>query len=547
MKKTMYLRISVLVALGVIMAACQKQELPDTAEGSPLTFTATVSMESSETKALTGEGVKTFSAGDRIAVVYRNSAGKTVRAESASLAVSDITGNGKTASFTVALTDPDKTKQVTFIYPAVMAKADGSVNHESLASQNGTIAYIAEHLDYCEFTGEWDGSKLPDGIMVNKLAICAFTLKDESGAVDLTGTVTEMTISDGTHSYIIKRKPVPGPVYVALRPTSGADITYEVTGSRLYTKSVKAETLEAGHFYPQGLKMAEVPTNIVDLSKLSGHYEAKNCDVLTGTLSGKYKITVADGAFVILRDVNINGTKNEGQPEAWAGITPLGDAILLLEGTNTVQSFGGLHPGIFAAEGHTLTIRGDGKLTVKASGAGSGIGGGCHILFALLGRDVINCGDIVIDGGTIDAFGSSSGIGGPNSGRCGNITINGGNVNATGKLGAGIGAGMPGLRTRSSCGNITINGGTVTAQGSLGFAGIGSGTGNSFCGNITISPDVERVQATKGNGSPNAIGSGQDGRCGIVTIGGTIYWDGRAYQNNGRRYLGSSPLVYPAP
>ena len=547
MKKTMYLRISVLVALGVIMAACQKQELPDTAEGSALTFTATVSMEASETKALTGKGVKTFSAGDRIAVVYRNTAGKTVRTESASLAVSDITGNGKTASFTVALTDPDKTKQVTFIYPAVMAKADGSVNLESLASQNGTIAYIAEHLDYCEFTGEWDGSKLPDGIMVNKLAICAFTLKDESGAVDLTGTVTEMTISDGTYSYIIKRKPVPGPVYVALRPTSGADITYEVTGSRLYTKSVKAETLEAGHFYPQGLKMAEVPTNIVDLSKLSGHYEAKNCDVLTGTLSGKYKITVADGAFVILRDVNINGTKNEGQPEAWAGITPLGDAILLLEGTNTVQSFGGLHPGIFAAEGHTLTIRGDGKLTVKASGAGSGIGGGCHILFALLGRDVINCGDIVIDGGTIDAFGSSSGIGGPNSGRCGNITINGGNVNATGKLGAGIGAGMPGLRTRSSCGNITINGGTVTAQGSLGFAGIGSGTGNSFCGNITISPDVERVQATKGNGSPNAIGSGQDGRCGIVTIGGTIYWDGKAYQNNGRRYLGSSPLVYPAP
>lgn len=547
MKKTMYLRISVLVALGVIMTACQKQELPDTAEGSPLTFTATVSMEASETKALTGEGVKTFSAGDRIAVVYRNSAGKTVRAESASLAVSDITGNGKTASFTVVLTDPDKTKQVTFIYPAVMAKADGSVNHESLASQNGTIAYIAEHLDYCEFTGEWDGSKLPDGIMVNKLAICAFTLKDESGAVDLTGTVTEMTISDGTHSYIIKRKPVPGPVYVALRPTSGADITYEVTGSRLYTKSVKAETLEAGHFYPQGLKMAEVPTNIVDLSKLSGHYEAKNCDVLTGTLSGKYKITVADGAFVILRDVTIDGGKKEDESEVWAGITPLGDAILFLEGTNTVQSFGGLHPGIYAAEGHTLTIRGDGKLTVKSVGAGSGIGGGCHILFALLGRDVINCGDIVIDGGTIDAFGSSSGIGGPNSGRCGNITINGGNVNATGKLGAGIGAGMPGLRTRSSCGNITINGGNVTAQGSLGFAGIGSGTGNSFCGNITISPDVERVQATKGNGSPNAIGSGQDGRCGIVTIGGTIYWDGRAYQNNGRRYLGSSPLVYPAP
>ena len=53
--------------------------------------------------------------------------------------------------------------------------------------------------------------------------------KDDAGAVDLTATVTEMTISDGTHSYMIKRKPVPGPVYVALRPTSGADITYDVT------------------------------------------------------------------------------------------------------------------------------------------------------------------------------------------------------------------------------------------------------------------------------------------------------------------------------
>lgn len=543
MKKT----ISLLFAMSVIMAACQKQEFPDTAERSPLTFTATVSMEASETKALTGKGVKTFSAGDRIAVVYRNTAGKTVRTESASLAVSDITGNGKTASFTVTLADPDKTKQVTFIYPAVMAKADGSVNYESLANQDGTIDYIARYLDYCEFTGEWNGPKLPDGIMTNKLAICAFTLKDEAGAVDLTATVTEMTIFDGTHSYMIKRKPVPGPVYVALRPTSGADITYDVTGKRLYKKSVKAETLEAGHFYLQGLKMAEVSMNIVDLSKLSGHYEAKNRDVLTGTLGGKYKITVADGAFVILRDVTINGGKKDDESAVWAGITPLGDAILFLEGTNIVQSFGPLHPGIYAAEGHTLTIRGDGKLTVKSVGGGCGIGGGCNLLFAIWGKDIINCGDIVIDGGTIDAFGICSGIGAPNSGRCGNITINGGIVQATGKVGAGIGTGMPGISAMSSCGNITINGGTITAQGSAGFAGIGGGTGNTLCGNITISPDVERVQATKGNNAPNAIGPGKDGKCGIVTIGGTIYWDGRAYQNNGGRYLGSSPLVYPAP
>lgn len=66
-------------------------------------------------------------------------------------------------------------------------------------------------------------------------------------------------------------------------------------------------------------------------------------------------------------------------------------------------------------------------------------------------------------------------------------------------------------------------------------------------GGAKSAADVERVQATKGNDAPNAIGPGKDGQCGIVTIGGTIYWDGRAYQNNGGRYLTSSPLVYPAP
>ena len=46
----------------------------------------------------------------------------------------------------------------------------------------------------------------------------------------------------------------------------------------------------------------------------------KNRDVLTGTLSGKYKITVADGAFVILRDVTISGGKKEdatSRPVRW--------------------------------------------------------------------------------------------------------------------------------------------------------------------------------------------------------------------------------------
>ena len=40
---------------------------------------------------------------------------------------------------------------------------------------------------------------------------------------------------------------------------------------------------------------------------------------------------------------------------------------------------------------------------------------------------------------------------------------------------------------------------------------------------------------------------GYQGTCGTVTIGGTEYYDGSAYENEGATYLATSPLVYPTP
>ena len=58
---------------------------------------------------------------------------------------------------------------------------------------------------------------------------------------------------------------------------------------------------------------------------------------ITGTLGAKVKISIADGAAVTLRNADINGENWESC--SWAGITCMGDATIILKGTNTVKGF----------------------------------------------------------------------------------------------------------------------------------------------------------------------------------------------------------------
>ena len=189
----------------------------------------------------------------------------------------------------------------------------------------------------------------------------------------------------------------------------------------------------------------ETTGDIVDLSTLTGDMEARNGQTLTGTLACNVKVSIADGATVTLRDATINGrNKNAFR---WAGITCPGNATLVLEGENSVRGFQRMFPGIHIAQGKTLTIQGSGSLDAGSNGYGAGIGGGSSI----------------------------------------------------------------------DCGHIVIEGGTITAEGGNEAAGIGSG-GYAACGNITITSDVTSLTATKGDGAPHSIGAGADGSCGTVTI-----------------------------
>ena len=269
MKQTMkYLSIAALVAVGAIMMGCNKldivteqtQQEEEPVISNTVTLTTTVSLDAA-TKALTSGGVKTFAVAEQMALVYKNTSGTTVKAVSAALTAGDIASGSKTATFTFELTDPDKAQNVTYIYPAAMAKADGTVNYDALATQNGTLATLSSSLDLATKTSAWNAGSLPAATLENQLVILALTLKNSTGSSDITSSITGLTLSDGTKTYNVTREAVAGPIYVAIYPTADATIMVTATdGTKNYTKTLTGKTYAKGNGYPVSWKMVTAYT-----------------------------------------------------------------------------------------------------------------------------------------------------------------------------------------------------------------------------------------------------------------------------------------------
>lgn len=201
-------------------------------------------------------------------------------------------------------------------------------------------------------------------------------------------------------------------------------------------------------------------------------------------------ITISGSPTVYIKNLNISAVTA-------INITS-GTPTIILEGTNTLKSrdpYAGLQ---LSGESANVIIKGSGTLNATADGSAPS-----HI--------------------------SGAGIGSPRNGTCGNITIEGGTINAiSGYCGAGIGAGAA-EDIDSKAGNITIRNATVTATGGAGGAGIGTAYSiqhTSRCGNIIITNST--ITATAGGSvSPNwgmaaAIGCGtpwgKSSICGNITI-----------------------------
>lgn len=202
------------------------------------------------------------------------------------------------------------------------------------------------------------------------------------------------------------------------------------------------------------------------------HHEMRDGDVLTGTLPPDARVTIAPGATVTLRDVDITQIPNDAFHQ-WAGITCEGDATLILEGTSRVQGGEGRYPGIFIGVSRTLVIQGVGSLDITSQGMGAGIGGGSGL----------DCGNIVIESGVLHVTG--------------------------GEKAAAIGGGYG-----SWCGDITIHGGTIEAHGGKWAAAIGSGS-NGTCGDITVSTEAQ-VVAVPGRNATDIVGAGFKGSAGTI-------------------------------
>ena len=259
-----FLSMAALALMGAMMTGCSSDDNFDNPQqienkSNVVTLTTSVALDAgATTRALTGEGVKTFAVGEQMAIVYSNGSGM-VKAVSRALKADDIKDAGTIASFTFDLETPDKSIDVTYIYPASMARADGSINYDALANQDGTLASLASNLDLATYEGEWQGENLPSCTLDNQLAILALTLKDSDGANEITGNVTGVTVKADEDTYTVNRSAAAGPIYVAIKPIASKNVVVATTGgSKDYVKLLTGKTYASGNGYSVSWKMTPI-------------------------------------------------------------------------------------------------------------------------------------------------------------------------------------------------------------------------------------------------------------------------------------------------
>ena len=194
----------------------------------------------------------------------------------------------------------------------------------------------------------------------------------------------------------------------------------------------------------------------IDMSRESDtfHVSQDGVYIITGTNS-RHGITVSAGvrATIVLQDANLCDLENMGVAFHIAEDCHI---TVILEGNNMLHS-GREMAAIQSRKNSILIIKGDGKLIAYGGEGAAGIGCGY----------ATECGDIIIESGTIEAY---AGYQHETSWRAGSAGIGG----------AGQYAGR-----KSKCGNITITGGKIMAKCDKGNWDIGPGD-EGTCGSVKV-------------------------------------------------------------
>lgn len=539
MKTIKYLSMAALAFVGTMVTGCSSDDgffeevQQQGVKGNGIvTLSTTVSMDGDETRALTENGVKTFAVGEQIAVIYTNSSDQTVKAVSYELTEGDIAEGSKSANFTVTLDNP-KAGTIKYVYPAAMANDDGTM--ASISTQDGTLESLSQNLDYCFWSGEWDGTALPESKKLgNQLAICKFTVMSIGGN-DVTSSLSSFSVSDGTNTYNVTPSSL-STIYLAMLPVNNANLTFTLIGSDIVEKKVNGKTLEAGKMYPITLSLAPksgevyyfecswngsevvrtyktaAANNLADYLPPKGSWEELSSGVyyVSGNLSlegwygikngSKVDLVLCDGAVLELSHIVVDGIGSR--------LRVFGQAL----GTGTLKitpSYADSYAGIGAYEDDGCDLEFHGGIIIAQGPDAAGSGG-----------PAIGSGDFV-------------GVYKP---HFNSITIYGGSISAVGgNDAAGIGGNQ--VSSPPGYGDVYIYGGTVTAQGGEYAAGIGGGDDNHIASINIYGGTVNAYAGTDGAG----IGGGEDGDSGNINIyGGTVY----AY--GGKKYDGSSNNGYGA-
>ena len=437
----------------------------------------------------------TWEEGDQLLVIYGGTA----------YALNLETGVGSsTATFkgTISGAPAEGTTLVCYVKDkntpngAVTINNDGSYVYNSSAflSQDGTVEGAAKYNLYSGFTRYTSVANINCTLSVNT-SIMKFTVYAPEGVTANTANatltyksgeteITKATFTVGAEKMNTIYMAIPTGAYNGIQSLvykSGATESTEVLSSSL-------ANFVAGKTYSKTVEFR----GTINLSTVLADTEFTVPDgkTLTGTLAKSAKIQIAAGATVTFDGVDINDSGSLQYD--CAGITCLGDATIILKSgtTSSVKGLANEYPGIFVPSGSTLTIQGDGALNAY-------------------------CG--------------------------GNLFSN--------AYGAGIGAQYhqySGTGDEYSCGNIVINGGTINATGGTASAGIG-GSNNSNCGTITIAKTVTKVTAsTLGNEGRYPIGGGEQSGSGTITFGDAQVYNGSTWTStptSGANYGGLTILI----
>ena len=290
-------KIFSMAAVAFMMVACSSEDeaLDNTpVAGRKVHFTATIAAPGSDASTRTtytevtsgtdaGKIKVAWEQGDEIALIHNGT--KDV------VTVQTLNADGS-ANISGDITVGTDGEAVTIVYPAASVDAPTSgaepVDNATYAakwnSQDGTLTYIQDYLDFCRATStlkvSGTNATLNDNIsMESTIAIFKFTIQDLGGTDK---TATEFKVSDASGNVIATVTPgsATGTLYVALPVMAAGTYWFNATiDTKAYVaKATTTTTTTAGTYYQSTVKMATIGDVILE----DGTFAARSST--TGTI-----------------------------------------------------------------------------------------------------------------------------------------------------------------------------------------------------------------------------------------------------------------------